>query len=54
MRTHVYFRKPLTNQLIRYDIDASEPYSVDQYKEYHKLAETQIGIPLKFVLIRVK
>jgi hypothetical protein len=54
MNTLVYFRKPVTDELRHYEITADQTYSVDQYEDYRKLAEQTFGIPLQFVLIRVK
>lgn len=54
MENLIYFRKPVTGELKHYTVEANESYSVDQYEDYRKLAEQTLGIPLQFVLVRVK
>ena len=54
MENLVYFRNPVTGELMHYKVETTELYSVDHYEDYRKLAEQTLGIPLQFVLVRVK
>ena len=50
----IYFRKPVTGQLMKYDVDSPTEYTQADYAAYKSFAEAQLGLPLKNVFIRVK
>lgn len=50
----VYYSKPVTQQLQKLTLNAEQPYQVEDYSDYKKFVENQLGLPLKTVLIRVK
>lgn len=50
----IYFRQPATGKLMHYRVEADASYDPQDHEEYHKLAEKSLGVPLKFVLVRVK
>jgi len=51
---HCYFRKTVTNELVRKTVEVETPYEPGQYKEYKEFISSAVGLPLATFLIRVK